>query len=378
MAYIKNITGIQQLDFQINRVLTYGEKAGDKKIILEKTQGIKDLSTWFEVWSSLGNQYKMASEYMRGAYAYRMAEFFLKEDHPEKNHMYEESYQCFHSAFNQMGLNYVINEIPFMGLKMHSLYYKSENEKGILLICGGYDSFIEEFVPALIQFVNYGYTIILFEGGGQGKTLKNGLTFMADWEKPTSCVLDYYKVESCTMIGISWGGYLALRAAAFEPRIKAAAAYDVLENGFFCMTDMFPPLLKYMVRFLVLNQRKKSANTILEFLRKKSLIADWAMMQGMYITGTKTPYDFYRELLKHHLPQNVCDRLTCHVLLLAGEKDHYIPRNQFYHLSGKIKHAKSLTKRMFTEAEGGEQHCQTGNHKLAIDEILQWLKQIGT
>ncbi|RDU23667.1 alpha/beta hydrolase family protein [Anaerosacchariphilus polymeriproducens] len=376
MTYIKNITGIQQFDFQINRVLTYGEKAGDTEIILEKTRGIKDLSAWFEVWSSLGEQYKDTSQYLRAAYAYRMAEFFLKEDHPQKNNMFEESYKYFHLAFQQMALNYNINEISFMGSKMHSLYFKSDNERGILLICGGYDSFIEEFVPALMDFTNNGYTVILFEGGGQGKTLKNGLTFMADWESPTSCVLDYYNVKSCTMIGISWGGYLAVRAAAFEPRINAVVAYDVLENGFLCMTDMFPLIFKYMVRNFVLQQREKAANKLLEFLRKKSLIADWAMAQGMYITGTKTPYDFYRELLKHHLPQNVCDRLTCHVLLLAGEKDHYIPNNQFYDLASKIKYAKSLSTRMFTEAEGGEQHCQTGNYQLAIDEVLHWMEHI--
>lgn len=376
MAYIKNITGIQQLDFQINRVLSYGEEAGDAEKIIEKTRGIKDLSTWFEVWSALGNQYKNAAQYMRVAYSYRMAEFFLKEDHPQKNRMYEESYKYFYLAFKQMNINYKINEIPFMNSKMHSIYLKSKNERGILLICGGYDSFIEEFVLALIDFTYNGYTVILFEGGGQGKTLKNGITFMADWENPTSCVLDYYNVESCTMIGISWGGYLAVRAAAFESRINAVVAYDVLENGFLCMTDMFPIIFKYMVRHFVLNQRKKAVNQIIEFLRKKSLIADWAMMQGMYITGTKTPYDFYRELLKHHLPQSVCDQLTCHVLLLAGEKDHYIPNNQFYRLINKINHAKSLSTRMFTEAEGGEQHCQIGNHQLAIDEILQWMKHI--
>ena len=375
MAYIKDITGIQQLDFQINRVIAYGDSAGDAKKIIEKTRGIKDLTTWFQVWSDLGNYYRKTSQHLRTAYAYRMAEFFLNEDHPQKNHMYEESYKYFHLAFRQMGLNYTVHEISFMNTYMHSLCFKSENEKNIVLICGGYDSFIEEFVPAILDFANNGYTVILFEGGGQGKTLKNGLTFMAHWEKPTSCVLDYYKINSCTMVGISWGGYLAVRAAAFEPRIKAVVAFDVLENGFLCMTDMFPSIIKSMVRYFVLYEKKRISNRILQMLRRKSLIADWAMMQGMYITGTKTPYDFYRELLNHALPQEICDKLTCHVLLLAGEKDHYIPNDQFYRLSNKIKHAKSLSARMFTEAEGGEQHCQTGNYQLAVDEILNWMNQ---
>ena len=376
MAYIKNITGIQQLDFQINRVLAYGNEAGDADMIIEKTKGIRDLSAWFDVWAALGEQYKNSSQYMRAAYAYRMAEFFLREDHPQKNLMYEESYQYFHLAFKQTGLNYTIHEIPFMTSEIHSLYFKSENEKGVLLVCGGYDSFIEEFVPALIDFTKNGYSVILFEGGGQGRTLKNGISFMADWERPTSCVMDYYHVVSCIMIGISWGGYLAVRAAAFDTRIKAVAAYDVLENGFLCMTNIYPSFIKYLVRNFILHRKKKAANRILEYLRKKSILADWAMMQGMYITGTKSPYDFYRELLKHNFSQEVCDQLSCHVLLLAGEKDHYIPKDQFYRLIHKIHHAKSLSTRMFTEAEGGEQHCQTGNYQLAVTEILRWMHQL--
>lgn len=376
MAYIKNITGIQQLDFQINRVLTYGKEAADEKEIIEKTKNIKNLSQWFDCWAALGKKYESLSEYLRAAYAYRMAEFFLKEDHSQKSRMYEKSVENFYKAFSQMNLDFEIHEIPYMGKEMHSIIFRNANEKGVLLVCGGYDSFIEEFVPAIKRFAKDGYTVILFEGDGQGKTLKNGLKFIANWERPTSCVLDYYDLKECIMIGISWGGYLALRAAAFEKRIKAVAAYDVLEDGFDCMTNIFPGALKRIVRYCFKKDKEKFINRLLGYIRKKSLLADWALMQGMYITGTNTPYGFYKELQKHCLSQEVCDQLKCDVLLLAGEKDHYIPKDQFYKLKNKIKCAKSLSARMFTEAEGGEQHCQVGNHELAVEEIMNWIKGI--
>lgn len=376
MAYIKDITGIQQFDFQINRVLTYGEAAADEKEVVEKASNIRNLAQWFDFWIALGEKYEASGEYMRAAYAYRMAEFFLKEAHPQKYYMYEKSVENFYKAFRQIKLDYEIHEIPYMGKEMHSIIFKNKNEKGVLLVCGGYDSFIEEFVLAITRFVQEGYTIILFEGDGQGKTLKNGIKFIANWERPTSCVLDYYNIRECMMIGISWGGYLALRAAAFEKRIKAVVAYDVLENGFDCMTNIFPGHLKQLVRYCFAKDKKKFINRLLGYLRKKNLLADWVMTQGMYITGKNTPYDFYKELQKHNLSQDVCDRLDCHVLLLAGEKDHYIPTDQFYKLINKIKHAKSLSARMFTESEGGEQHCQIGNHQIAIEEIFNWIKNI--
>ena len=43
--------------------------------------------------------------------------------------------------------------------------------KGTLLICGGYDSFIEEFVFQINSSVQKNYNVILFEGPGQGKCL---------------------------------------------------------------------------------------------------------------------------------------------------------------------------------------------------------------
>lgn len=93
---------------------------------------------------------------------------------------------------------------------------------------------------------------------------------------------------------------------------------------------------------------------------------------GTHITGTKTPYEFFQSLSLHDLAP-VTELLTQDILLLAGEEDHYIPPDQFYRLKASICHARSLTCRLFTRAEGGEQHCQIGDHRLAINEISDWL-----
>jgi hypothetical protein len=34
---------------------------------------------------------------------------------------------------------------------------------------------------------------------------------------------------------------------------------------------------------------------------------------------------------------------------------------------------RSITARIFTAREGGEQHCQFGNSALARDEVVRWL-----
>ena len=110
--------------------------------------------------------------------------------------------------------------------------------------------------------------IYLFEGPGQGQTLKNGLTFEPYWEKPLGAIIDYYHLENVFVIGISWGGYLALRSAAFDERIKGVVAYDVLYDGFDCMTNPFPKLLKLIIKLLITAKMKKLFNNLMEKIIK--------------------------------------------------------------------------------------------------------------
>jgi len=38
-----------------------------------------------------------------------------------------------------------------------------------------------------------------------------------------------------------------------------------------------------------------------------------------------------------------------------------------------LKHARSLTARIFTQEEQGQNHCQVGNMGLALDVMLKWI-----
>lgn len=92
----------------------------------------------------------------------------------------------------------------------------------------------------------------------------------------------------------------------------------------------------------------------------------------MHITGTKTPFECYKKLTLHTM-KGISHLVRQDVLLLAGQKDHYIPLEQFYRQQRALVNAHSLTARLFTVSEGGEQHCQVGHHQLAVDAITRWL-----
>jgi pimeloyl-ACP methyl ester carboxylesterase len=47
-----------------------------------------------------------------------------------------------------------------------------------------------------------------------------------------AAVLDAFRLGDVTLVGISRGGCLAIRAAAFEPRVRRVVAFDVLSDFF--------------------------------------------------------------------------------------------------------------------------------------------------
>ncbi len=113
-------------------------------------------------------------------------------------------------------------------------------------------------------------------------------------------------------------------------------------------------------------------HSLVERERTRSLTFDWCMVQGMHITGTANPYALLRTLADHSLA-GILHQFTQDVLLTEGEQDHLF-RPSWNHLEMvELTNAHSVTSRIFTAREGGEQHCQVGNSALARDEIVRWL-----
>ncbi len=358
------------MNFQLNRVLTYGEQAGCLEEIQIIAARIHDLESWHAEWFALARNAEQEKRYLHAAYGYRMAEFFLTEDRSEKMECYEAFIRCFYQGINPNDFEHF--EVPYEGKSLPAMRFQAQNEKAIVIVHGGYDSFMEEFYLTVKSFPRTGYTVILFEGPGQGAALKRGLKFTHAWEKPVGTILDYFSLAEVTLLGVSWGGYLALRAAAFEPRIERVIAYDVCFDGLEVMTRPMPSPIRQIVRLLIRINAQRVGNTLINRMRNRSLLLDWAITHGMYITGTQTPLDFYHHLSRHTM-RPISSQIKQDVLLLAGEKDHYIPVDHFYRQRDALTNVRSVSSRLFTAAEGGEQHCQVGNHQPAVDEITQWL-----
>jgi hypothetical protein len=101
----------------------------------------------------------------------------------------------------------------------------------------------------------------------------------------------------------------------------------------------------------------------------------WGIDNLMYITKTDTPLDaalafieFNEENLKSFL-------VTQDVLILTGAEDHFIPLKLHHMQVAALINAKSITERIFSEEDHGQNHCQIGNIGLALEVMAKWISQ---
>jgi len=360
-----------QINFTFNRLLTYGDQAGRLEEIKEIAYRFKDFNSWFIEWTALAQKCEREGRYLNAAYAYRMAEFLVKDGLPHKEESYRKFKENFYRSFKEGEIEKFT--VPYEGKTLPVIRSKANPEKGVILVHGGYDSFMEEFYLTLRDIVTrYGYTIIMFEGPGQGQALRDGFKMTHEWEKPVKAILDFLDLKDVALMGISLGGYLAPRAAAFEPRIKQVISHNICYDFIDGLIRWMPPLLNRIFRFLFFLRAGWVINMLIGVLMKKNMGLRWLVEHGMFILGAKTPYEYYR-LLSRYTIRGIAHLVKQDVLLLAGEKDHFMPIDHYKKMKDALINARTVKGRIFTESEGGEQHCQVGNHYIAIEEIIRWL-----
>lgn len=256
---------------------------------------------------------------------------------------------------------------------MPAYRFKPPHAKCTIVFFGGFDSYIEEFTSAFVYFRDAGYDIIAFDGPGQGGALNEaGLPMTAEWHKPVGAVLDYFEVERVTLVGLSLGGCLVLRAAASEPRVERVVAYGVLTNFLDITLRQTNALLRGLLKTLLRLGAARIVNWMVARVARKSPVVQWGIQQGMHVTGTTSAFEFLQRT-KQFQTADVSASIRQDVLLLAGSEDHYIPVEQLQQQIGMLKNARSITARLFTRSESAQNHCQVGNYGLVLKTIVHWL-----
>jgi pimeloyl-ACP methyl ester carboxylesterase len=363
------------MNFQMNRWYGWvGEPA-----MLEEMRGvaprIESYVDWKREFLALAEGAARQGHVLRSGYYYRAAEFFMRADDPGRKGAREKFLAAVRSVhgLEQAGRH----EIPYVDDRVKGFLpayrFTPAQSKGTIVFFGGFDSYIEELTPAFLYLRDAGYEVVAFEGPGQGAALNDaGIPMTADWHKPVKAVLDHFRLDRVTLAGLSMGGCLVIRAAAFEPRVERVIAYDIFTNFLEINFRQLDPLRRGLLRALLRMRAAALVNALVNRVARKSPVAEWGIHEGMHVTGTSTPYEFFRKAMKFHTA-DVSGLVTQDVLLLAGREDHYVPVEQFHRQIRMLTHARSITARMFTEAQSAGNHCQAGNYGLAFGTIVAWL-----
>jgi len=367
------------INFQLNRF--YGW-VGDDSMLTEMREaaagvsGVVDYPTFTKTFLDLGDKALARHETLKGASYLRLAEFFLPTGDPRKLPTRQRFVDLVLGHFQILPSAH--NRIPFESGWLSAYRFTPAKPKGTLVVFGGFDSYIEEWLPAALFFRNFGYDTIMFEGPGQGAALELAhLTMSPEWQNPVKAVLDFFHLEAVTLMGFSLGGGLVIRAAALEPRVRRAIAYDICANALECVLSLLPPPAQKELLGWINAGNEGAVDKFFAEAMAKSLLLDWMMRLAMHNTGQRTPYTSLKHYQKYETA-SISHLLTQDVLLMAGAEDHIIPLHQLPDQIATLTHVRSLTARLFTHAEQAQNHCQIGNMGLASRVILDWMESLGT
>ncbi len=321
-----------------------------------------------KAFTALAAQAAAEGRLKNAAFYFRAAEFLTNPSDPDKFPLYDQFIDTFYKAFKDDGIQR--NMVPYGGGFLPAMRLEPVGrKKGTVLIHGGFDSFIEEFYAIWKLFSEGGYEVIAFEGPGQGWALhKYHLPFDHAWEKPVGAVLDFFKLSDATILGISMGGYWCLRAAAYEKRIKRVI--------------VFPPLLDWLestgggmrgvVDFLMKHEGLMRAQIR---MKMKMPAIEHVTNHTLFITQKEDLLDVPRWELAMNREFLHSELVDQDVLLLAGEKDTFQPPILYHKQWKALTHAKSITGRIFADADQAAHHCAIGNMGLAVQVMLGWLDE---
>jgi alpha-beta hydrolase superfamily lysophospholipase len=386
------------LDGQLLRTMghtTYGgAEIGECLAVAARIRG-RDRESWYREWTALAERTSAAAEasaaaghtvsaahaFLRASNYFRNAYIFhLERPLPEAAiAAYRRHREAFGRAAALLPRPAERLAIPFEGSSLPGYFFSAgEGLRPLVVSVGGYDSTAEESyffnaAPALDR----GYHAVVFDGPGQGELLiERGVPFRPDWEQPLAAVLDAIAARPdvdparIVIIGESFGGYLAPRAAARDPRI-AACVLDPAQIGLgraMLARIPLPPSLKANLprgpRWVVALLRALLSRAARHPTR------GWALRRGMLTHDVATPWDYVVETMRYEQEETIGD-IRCPTLVCdAAEDDISAFTKPFYDL---LRCEKTYLR--FTAEDGSGAHCVSGNRAVLHERVFDWLDQ---
>jgi pimeloyl-ACP methyl ester carboxylesterase len=362
------------INYHLNRVAVAGSTtmAGE---LAEVVPEVRDSGELVRELMKLSTRAVGHGRFMDASLYVRAAEVFLSPATPAKRAAYERYRRLVDRTPHRFCERY---GVACDGARLVATHLGVEEgeSRGTIVLHGGLDTFLEELRPLLVALNRRGFEVIGFEGPGQGAVLyRQGITMSPVWGRPVAAVLDYFAVRQATLVGISLGGCLALRAAADEPRVKGVVSISGPFSLFDCMVSFSGGSRAWLARALLEVGADAWLDALAARQARKDPLAKWGLELAQHVLGADSPARLLREA-RRYTTADLAERITQDVLLLVGENDHLVPPSQAdLHIRSLVR-ARSVTRRVFSAADDADHHCQVGNLALSLDTIVDWIESL--
>lgn len=362
------------LNFQMNRFWNW---VGDKQMLSELQEAGKQIvnyDDWARIMFDLRDKSLSAGRRLPAAYYAKMAIFFLDPSDTQV----EPAFKFFsETVLAENGVTAEnTHQVPYQNKQMTAYRFTPKEPRGSIVVFGGYDSYIIEWLPMALALRDAGMDTVIFDGPGQGTASDAGMPMTPDWHLPVSAILDHFGLTDSTLMGFSLGGCLVLRAAAFESRISRAIAMDICTDLYVAITRGFSATGLSAIADNSEQMPATLVNAAVAAVQKSDLLTDWEIAQGERVLGVNTAAEVFHAW-REYRTDNVSSFVKQDVLLMAGTKDHYMPLQMLPDQLMTLTAARSVSARVFTETESAQNHCQIGNMGIALKVILDWLDETG-
>ncbi|ERS95686.1 alpha/beta hydrolase [Sporothrix schenckii 1099-18] len=268
------------------------------------------------------------------------------------------------------------------------IYYRAEgasatDPRPTVILGNGYDGAQEEMLHATgFDALARGYNVITYEGPGQPTVRREqNLGFITEWETVVTPVVDYLlsgarpEVDGSKLglFGYSMGGFLAVRAAAFEHRLAAVFAVD----GLYSVFEPYYNALDGQVRDLWDAGNYTAFDAELDYYLASGL-ADtetvWSLQQGVWSFDVDTVSEFLRKTEPMTLDGGLAEQVTCPVWIGAPSEDIFFPGQP-----EKVRDALRpglASYNWLTAEDAAQNHCHVGAMDHVNGLIYDWFDNV--
>ena len=376
-------TGNRQFDLQLNRYLgPILDRPGINRLTTSTLARIRSTSQITQFAGRMAARFDAEGDAAAAWRLYFLAAFYLPEHDQRKRHFIDAASRNFDASHTHLAMHR--HTIPYKDGSLTAIHWQADPDDrarfpdapSTLVMMNGFDGYAEEIISFAFHFPTRPFDIIAFDGPGQGHTALAGMPLEPQWERPTEAVLDHFGIDNAAALGISFGGYLVMRAAAHMPRISHVIAFDMMYRLLDGLTLPLPASIRPLAASIV--ERARPAwlfDATMSVAARANADLAWKLQQARHLTGLHRPSQVLRAFGDYTM-EPFEGRITQPCLVLAGDADQYVPFERLGDVRRALRNAVSLEVHAFHHLQDPDmaQHCQIGDLDRAFAIMGEWLQ----